>query len=944
MATLVYSDVDGSERSLSLGLEPITVGRAQECAIRSDDPRVSRLHATFFVEAGTLWVEDLGSANGVYIGANRVQRAPVLSGEYVLVGSILIRLLSVTGTMPPPSGVPGTLALWLEAERKARAAAEAERDAFVRRVNELFGETKQLREVVSAHAEEIAHLQQELARVEPDAATDAATGEPRTEERAFPAVDGADGVPAATTTLTGEQPSGEHLISMKARLERAEREVTAAQIRTQAAERNLSSSQDATAKAELKAAELERRLAEVDKRSAKVEGELAAQREKAATLETRLGAESTDAALEATEARAAQLAVDLAEMTRQVDALRSRNAELVDRIAEVEKAAKGADAREKTAQAQLSEAHHQVQTLTAANARQVKAAESRVAEMEARLGTFERAEADLAAAHQAQQGAQQLAAEAEQRIAEALQRANDSDGRANAAEAMAKAMAKDVAEALRRAADIEMKVRANSREFDQALRRAAEAVQRESVATAGVAALEGRAVAAETKSAQLDAELVEVRQDLATRDRLHAESTEQIAAMKQRIREFEAAQASAQTALQSTEQDFTRRVAELEDQLAAAKAAVKSAVKTAAGLEKRMDSREAELKASSDARAALTAELTETREKLAKVEADAVAARTLIDADERARQESSRAEALQVELNTASARIRDLEAQVAAVEQRASEAFARAHNVETRAKDAAERIVEAERRAREAQDQLADLNAQLHAGEIQFAKANDDDHAELAQALAKAQARVAELVKEVDAAENVRKFSATTEREIAQLERELRDQKAAVTQLTLERDRLAAQLGDLHSDSETTHHKATTAEFAGQVDLSRYTALVARTAELENQLAKMEATDAALRRELADVEERLAAQHRARDDEPTNVAHALPVELAEYLNILEESIDSLRANMRAASDETAVMEPTESVAAVSAAVGQAAEHVERARDALRKLSKLVPTA
>src|SRR5579862_2674153 len=136
MATLVYSDVNGVDRSFSLGADPITVGRAPECAIRSDDPRVSRVHARFYVEQGALWVEDLGSANGIYVGPNKVQRAPVPTGEIVLVGSLMIRLLPISGTLPPPMGLHGTLAQWLEMERKERAAVEDERDAFVKRVGE----------------------------------------------------------------------------------------------------------------------------------------------------------------------------------------------------------------------------------------------------------------------------------------------------------------------------------------------------------------------------------------------------------------------------------------------------------------------------------------------------------------------------------------------------------------------------------------------------------------------------------------------------------------------------------------------------------------------------------------------------------------------------------------------------------------------------------------
>ncbi|HEX8112166.1 MAG TPA: FHA domain-containing protein, partial [Kofleriaceae bacterium] len=147
MATLIYSDVDGVDRSFALSNEPVTVGRSAECGIRSDDPRVSRLHARFFVEQGALWVEDLGSSNGIFVGPNRVQRAPVPTGEIILVGSLLIRLLPASGTLPPPIGLHGTLASWLDMERKARAAVEDERDAFARRVGEMHN---QLVSVMSA--------------------------------------------------------------------------------------------------------------------------------------------------------------------------------------------------------------------------------------------------------------------------------------------------------------------------------------------------------------------------------------------------------------------------------------------------------------------------------------------------------------------------------------------------------------------------------------------------------------------------------------------------------------------------------------------------------------------------------------------------------------------------------------------------------------------------
>ena len=48
--------------------------------------------------------------------------------------------------------------------------------------------------------------------------------------------------------------------------------------------------------------------------------------------------------------------------------------------------------------------------------------------------------------------------------------------------------------------------------------------------------------------------------------------------------------------------------------------------------------------------------------------------------------------------------------------------------------------------------------------------------------------------------------------------------------------------------------------------------------------------------------------------------------------------------MRAASDETAVMDQSEPVQVVSEALSQAAEEIERARDALRALAEIAGTS
>ena len=221
MASLVYTDGDTVEYSFTVGVEPVLVGRAPECAIRSNHPLVSRNHARFYVDqTGTLYIEDLGSANGVYVGQQRVSHSAVPVGEIVVVGSLTFRQMPeaqaapaygqppngyaqdpygqpqggyappppahefapqpgdlstqpashaydqppgngyaasaplapppmAAPAMPPPAAGPdAAVAYLLEVERKARMAAEEERDAYGTRMGELHGELRALRQQV----------------------------------------------------------------------------------------------------------------------------------------------------------------------------------------------------------------------------------------------------------------------------------------------------------------------------------------------------------------------------------------------------------------------------------------------------------------------------------------------------------------------------------------------------------------------------------------------------------------------------------------------------------------------------------------------------------------------------------------------------------------------------------------------------------------------------
>jgi hypothetical protein len=118
MPKIIYHDSDGVDKSLVLGSEPVLIGRATECQIQTQDAMVSRRHARIFWD-GSYIIEDLGSSNGVYVGNDKVSRAPIRPGDTVTCGSLVMRLMpdtssrpssGLTGAMPPQAPPPAARA------------------------------------------------------------------------------------------------------------------------------------------------------------------------------------------------------------------------------------------------------------------------------------------------------------------------------------------------------------------------------------------------------------------------------------------------------------------------------------------------------------------------------------------------------------------------------------------------------------------------------------------------------------------------------------------------------------------------------------------------------------------------------------------------------------------------------------------------------------------
>src|SRR5215470_5884810 len=104
-AKLLYRDVKGREGSVDLLAEPVYVGRAVDCAIRSDDAMVSRRHSVIKLADGQYWVEDLQSANGTEVNTVRIQRQALSHNDTVRCGSLWLRFV-IDGTASPPLVAP----------------------------------------------------------------------------------------------------------------------------------------------------------------------------------------------------------------------------------------------------------------------------------------------------------------------------------------------------------------------------------------------------------------------------------------------------------------------------------------------------------------------------------------------------------------------------------------------------------------------------------------------------------------------------------------------------------------------------------------------------------------------------------------------------------------------------------------------------------------------
>src|SRR5678815_1232749 len=91
-ARVLFRDSQGRDGQVDLTpTAPLYVGRALDCAIRTDDAMVSRKHSMIRMENGRFFVEDLGSSNGTHVNDVRVTKHILNHNDVVRCGSLWLR-------------------------------------------------------------------------------------------------------------------------------------------------------------------------------------------------------------------------------------------------------------------------------------------------------------------------------------------------------------------------------------------------------------------------------------------------------------------------------------------------------------------------------------------------------------------------------------------------------------------------------------------------------------------------------------------------------------------------------------------------------------------------------------------------------------------------------------------------------------------------------------
>lgn len=101
------------------------IGRHSSCSIQLDAPDVSRKHCRVFRQAGTWWINDCHSLNGIYVNGRKVHIAALQPDDEIQIGERVLRVVNGKPSLDPARQIWRSIAAALAQSEVPLAARRA---------------------------------------------------------------------------------------------------------------------------------------------------------------------------------------------------------------------------------------------------------------------------------------------------------------------------------------------------------------------------------------------------------------------------------------------------------------------------------------------------------------------------------------------------------------------------------------------------------------------------------------------------------------------------------------------------------------------------------------------------------------------------------------------------------------------------------------------------
>src|SRR5712672_1701929 len=110
MAKLVIQNQGMTGRACELHTDRTTIGRVEDNTFQIADPSVSSHHCEVHLRGSDIFIRDLNSTNGSFIGGNKVEESVLKPGQILRIGQVELKLEVEGAAATAPSATPSARA------------------------------------------------------------------------------------------------------------------------------------------------------------------------------------------------------------------------------------------------------------------------------------------------------------------------------------------------------------------------------------------------------------------------------------------------------------------------------------------------------------------------------------------------------------------------------------------------------------------------------------------------------------------------------------------------------------------------------------------------------------------------------------------------------------------------------------------------------------------